>query len=146
MRTAAFVIAILVLSQPAFSQRTDLSRIANALEGMRNDSIRDRVIRDSQEEMDRMDLASRAQYCYMLAMEMGNRAAAYKAKNDELAIKVRELEAQVADLTKAKRTHETYLFTAMEKLDSAKIEKYLIKLWNTRSKDPEPRISIGIQK
>jgi hypothetical protein len=159
MRAVIFLALLFSATIATAQQRSDVGRMADALERMQRDSmIRDAsnganrtggLVRGdddrSIQEMQMMDVAVRAQYCYQLAMEMANRAATYRFQNDKLAAKIKALEAEISKLEKDKRKHESDIFASLRASNGKEIEQYLRHIWDTKSAAKQPDITVKVQ-
>jgi hypothetical protein len=152
MRAVIFLALLFSATIATAQQRNDLGRMADALERMQRDARDARtggISRGDDDtialEMQMMDVAARAQYCYQLAIEMANRATVYRVQNDKLATKVKALEAEIRQLEDDKRKQESEIFKALRASDGSKIQSYLLHIWATKSAAKQPVITVKVQ-
>lgn len=154
MRVALCLAVVVSLSGVSAAQVSSLNRMADALEGIQRDAssrdIKEKINREierSNAEMQMMDLASRAQYCYQLAMTMGQRASMYKDQVDTLTQKLKKAEQEIKDLQRDAKSTDMAVNKAIKNADGDALARYLKEIFRSTSRPntPIPEIEVKVK-
>lgn len=154
MRVALFLILLMAFPRVAFPQlnptlrdmqnSSSLSKMADALEGI-NNRQKQAEWAESDRQMQMMDLASRAQYCYQLAMTMGQRASAYKGQVDSLTQKLKKAEDHIKKLERDFNATDKAVTKAIKDQDGDALSRYLKDIFRSNSKPNTPIPDIDVK-